>query len=253
MEASYRGFVFVQYHAYLAVADPANLQKCEELLKGLPARTPTPVRNPTWVFLKGIEGFGYERASDCLVRLLNNHYYTIDDLKLATEQDLVNYAGIKAGDALQIVAAAKKYVVSTSNRTCGVKTNSEIDVRPHFIGKGHVSEMKTVQVILLQCVCAEVSDYVNHCWFDCTVLYFSPASVDPLSRFASFAAPRFGLARPHGDRSRFSNTPLPASASVVVRLGPRWVEQENSGEEWNVRDSVRPNQRLVVLIFVSRL
>lgn len=104
---------FVQCHAYHAVADRANLRKCEELLERLPERTPTPVRNPTWVFLKGIQGFGNERASDCLVRLLNNHYYTIDDLKLANRQDLVNYAGIQPGDALRIVAAARKYVVST--------------------------------------------------------------------------------------------------------------------------------------------
>lgn len=114
MEALYRGCIFLQYHAYHAVTDLANLQKCEELLKRLPVTTPPPVRNPIWVFLKEIEGFGNERASDCLVRLLNNHYYTIDDLKLATKQDLVNYAGIKPADALRIVAAARNYVTSTS-------------------------------------------------------------------------------------------------------------------------------------------
>lgn len=92
------------------MADPAQLRKCEELLAKLPEKPPARVRNPVWVFLRGLEGFDTERASECLVKLLDKHYDTIGVLKLATKRDLVEDAGILPGDALRIVAAAKEYV-----------------------------------------------------------------------------------------------------------------------------------------------
>lgn len=99
-----------QYHADFVMADPAQLRKCEELLGKLPEKPAARVRNSVWVFLKGIEGFDTERASECLVKLLDKHYDTIGVLKLATKRDLVEDAGILPGDALRIVAAAKHYV-----------------------------------------------------------------------------------------------------------------------------------------------
>lgn len=101
-----------QYHADFMMADPAQLRKCEEVLGTLPEET-TPTsraRNPVWVFLRGIEGFNTERASECLVKLLDKHYDTVGVLKLATKQDLVEDAGVLPGDALRIVAAAREYV-----------------------------------------------------------------------------------------------------------------------------------------------
>jgi hypothetical protein len=97
-----------QYHADFVMSDPAQLRKCEELLGTLPDQPPARARNPVWVFLKGIEGFDAERASECLVRLLDKHYDTIE--VLATKRDLVEDAGILPGDALRIVAAARHYV-----------------------------------------------------------------------------------------------------------------------------------------------
>ncbi|KAG0592691.1 hypothetical protein KC19_1G273300 [Ceratodon purpureus] len=100
----------LSYHADFVMADPAQLRKCEELLGKLPEKPPARVRNPVWVFLKGIEGFDTKRASECLVKLLDKHYDTIGVLKLATKRDLVEDAGVLPGDALRIVAAAKHYV-----------------------------------------------------------------------------------------------------------------------------------------------
>ena len=58
-------------------------------------------------FVKGIEGFDNDRAADCLGRLLDMHYDTIGVLKLATKHDLIEDVGLKPGDALRIVSAAK--------------------------------------------------------------------------------------------------------------------------------------------------
>ena len=92
------------------MADKSTLQMCESLLEQLPTQAPAPVQNPMWAFLKGIEGFDDARAAECLGRLLDAHYDTIAVLKLATKQDLVEDAGLKAGDALRIVSAANEIV-----------------------------------------------------------------------------------------------------------------------------------------------
>lgn len=103
----------MQQHGEIVMAATAQLRKCEELLGKLPEKLGPAARlarNPVLVFLKGLEGFDTERASDCLVKLVNKHYDTIEVLKLATKSDLVEDAGILPGDALRIVAAAKEYV-----------------------------------------------------------------------------------------------------------------------------------------------
>jgi len=62
-----------------------------------------------WEFVLGIEGFGVCRAADCLSKLLHAHYDTMSVLKLVTKRDLIEDAGLKPGDALRIVAAAKEF------------------------------------------------------------------------------------------------------------------------------------------------
>lgn len=88
------------------MADKSALQ----MLQQLPAQAPTRTQNPMWAFLKGIEGFDETRAAECLGRLLDAHYDTIGVLRLATKQDLIDDVGLKAGDALRIVSAAKRAV-----------------------------------------------------------------------------------------------------------------------------------------------
>lgn len=96
------------------MADKNTLRMCEALLEQLPREVtkPKPARNPMWTFLKGIEGFDNSRAAECLGLLLDAHYNSIDVLKLATKQDLIEDAGLKPEDALQIVSAAKDAVAS---------------------------------------------------------------------------------------------------------------------------------------------
>jgi hypothetical protein len=99
------------------MADKSALQMCESLVQQLPAQAPTRTQNPMWAFLKGIEGFDETRAAECLGRLLDAHYDTIGVLKLATKQDLIDDVGLKAGDALRIVSAAKRAVPRPSTPT----------------------------------------------------------------------------------------------------------------------------------------
>lgn len=96
------------------MADKSTLQMCESLLEQLPMQTPAPVQHPVWAFLKGIEGFDNTRAAECLGRLLDAHYDTIGVLKVATKRDLIHHAGLRAGDALQIVSAARRAVAGPS-------------------------------------------------------------------------------------------------------------------------------------------
>lgn len=63
-----------------------------------------------WVFLKEVEGLDDTRARQYLEQLLEKRYDTVDVLKLATRQDLVEDANIIPGDALRIIAAATELV-----------------------------------------------------------------------------------------------------------------------------------------------
>lgn len=99
------------------MADKRTLQMCESLLEQLPMQAPARAQNPLWAFLKGIEGFDNICAAECLARLLDAHYDTIGVLKLATKRDLIEDAGLKAGDALRIVSAAKRAVARPSTST----------------------------------------------------------------------------------------------------------------------------------------
>lgn len=81
-------------------------------------------------FVKGIEGFDNDRAADCLGRLLDTHYDTIGVLKLATKHDLIEDVGLKPGDALRIVSAAK---VAGQRESVSPEPSARMKVSTEFV------------------------------------------------------------------------------------------------------------------------
>lgn len=94
------------------MADRNTLRRCVAILMRLPLENTTRpvVRNPLWSFLKGIEGFDNARAAECLGLLLDAQYKSISDLKHATTQELMQEAGLRPEDALEIMYAAEDAV-----------------------------------------------------------------------------------------------------------------------------------------------
>jgi len=112
----------MSYREVFVMADKNTLRLCEFLLERSPREVARPARNPMWTFLKGIEGFNTTRAAECLGLLLDAQYASISDLKRATSQDLIEDAGLRPEDAVEIVYAAKDAVVHVDCPTVPAKS-----------------------------------------------------------------------------------------------------------------------------------
>lgn len=106
----------LSYREAFVLADKNTLRRCESLLMRLPREVTSSrpaVRKPIWVFLKGIQGFDDARAAECLSLLLDAQFDSLSILKLATTQDLIEDAGLRPEDALDIVSNVAREHVDT--------------------------------------------------------------------------------------------------------------------------------------------